>query len=186
MSARPALLAIALVLCLPAPAGANGGGSRDPDEQPFCESGDCPDTDYMDFRRASFGHADGRRLQHGIATRERWKTKELGGRHGVTIYFDFSTDDDARIERLLRVRRWNGELRGRMFRGKYHRKRVPGAIRVWRPDRRSVKVRFPARLLGDGVEQYGWRVHWSNRRVACAGSCHTDFAPNRGWYEHRL
>ena len=188
MSVRPALLAIALVLCLPASAVADGGAFKDPDEQPFCESPDpCPDTDYMDFRRATFGHADRpRMLRHGIETRKRWKTRDLGGRHGVTIYFELNTDDDRRAERSLRVRRKKGELWARIFRGRYHRKRVRGPVRVWRPDRRSLKVRFHARLLGDDIDRYRWAVFWSNRDVYCPGSCHQDFAPHRGWYEHRL
>lgn len=187
MKAKGILAALALLVGAPAPAAADGGAFKDPDEKPFCEAPDpCPDTDYMDFRRVTFGHGDRPRvLRHGIETRKRWKTKELGGRNGVTIYFQLNTDDDARAERVLRVRRKDGELWGRVFRGKYYRKEV-GRAHVWRPDRRSLKVRFHRRLLGEGVARYRWSVHWSNRDTACPGSCHVDFAPHRGWYEHRL
>jgi hypothetical protein len=181
--------AVAALLLLPASAAADGGAFRDPDEQPFCENPDdpCPDGDFMDFRRLTFGHErPARALRHGIETSKRWKTKRLGGKHGVSIYVDFNTDDDRHMERGLEIRRKDGELWAGMFRGKYHRKRVPGRVRVWRPDRRSVKVRFPKRLLGDDVDGYRWVVWRARRGVYCPGSCHTDFAPNRGTYEHRL
>lgn len=184
---RLAAVATALLLA-PVPALADGGAFRDGDEQPFCEApGDCPDDDYMDFRRASFGHGRAERVvRHGVRTRKRWKTKELGGRYGVTVYLQVSNDDDRRVERSLRIRRKHGELWGGMFRGKYFRKKVDGRVRVWRPDRRSIKVAFPVRMLGDDVERYRWYVFWAKRDTYCPGSCHSDTAPDRGWYDHRL
>ncbi len=181
-------MVLAAAMLAPGTAGADGGRFRDADEQPFCESPDpCPDTDYIDFDRVTFGHGPKARvLQHGIRTRERWKTKDMGGRHGVTIYLELDVDGDRASERLLRMRRKDGELWARMFRGKDYRKEIGPALRVWRPDRRSIKVRFPLRLLGDGVDRYRWRAGWTQRGVACPGSCHTDFAPRRGWFEHRL
>lgn len=183
---RIALLTAAL-LAAATPALAGGGAFRDGDEQPFCETGDCDDTDYMDFRRLTFGHGRSESVvRHGIRTLKRWKTKELGGRHGVTIHVHLDTDGDERVERSLRIRRKHGSLWAGMFRGKHLRKSVGGRIRVWRPDRRSVKVRFPVRMLGDEVRRYRWRVWWAQRALACPGSCSTDSAPDRGWYEHRL
>lgn len=188
MIRKALLLALAVVLSIPAAAVADGGSFEDRDEQPFCEDPDpCPDTDYMDFRRLTFGHGDEAGvLRHGLETRKRWKTRELGGPHGVTFYVDFDTDGDRDVERRLRIRRKDGELWAGMFRGRRLRKSVPGHIRVWRPGPRGAKVRFAAGLLGDGVEEYRWRVHWANRNLACPGSCSTDFAPGKGWYEHRL
>lgn len=184
------LVVAALVssLLVPGSAAADGGRFRDRDEKPFCENPDpCPDTDYIDFDRVSFGHGrTARVLQHGVHTRKRWKTKDMGGRHGVTISIAFDNDGDRSSERLLRMRRRDGELWARMFRGKGYRKQIGGPLQVWRPDRRSIKVRFPLRLLGSELDRYRWRVSWSNRRIGCAGSCHTDFAPQRGWFEHSL
>lgn len=178
----------AAFLLTPVPAPADGGAFRDGDEQPFCESpGDCPDDDYIDFRRVTFGH--GRRpalVRHGIRTMKRWKTKDLGGPHGVTFFFHLDTDGDRGVERALRVRRKNGHLWGGMFRGKHLRRHVRGRVEVWRPDRRSLEVRFPVRMLGDDVERYRWQVSWAQRQIGCPGSCHSDHAPGRGWYEHRL
>lgn len=182
---RRLVLFAAAALLAPVPALADGATFRDGDEQPFCEEpGDCPDNDYMDFRRVTSGHGGG--LRHGLRTMKRWKTKELGGPHGVTIYVDFDVDGDRRVEREVRVRRKHGELQARMFRGRYLRKEVEGRLVAWRPDRRSLKVRFPAGLLGDDVESYRWRVFWAQRDLACTGSCHTDSAPDQGWYEHTL
>lgn len=182
------LVVLASLLVFPGHALADGGGFRDPDEQPFCESpGPCPDSDYIDFRRATYGH--GRKagvVRHGLHTREPWKTKDMGGPHGVTIYLELDVDGDRAAERMVRMRRKDGELWARMFRGKHHRKRIGGGLRVWRPNRRSIKVRFPLRLLGDDLDRYRWRAGWYNRELGCAGSCHSDYAPHRGWFEHRL
>lgn len=185
---RLALVVLASSLLVPGSAWADGGRFRDPDEQPFCESPDpCPDTDYIDFDRVTFGHGrTHRELRHGLHTRERWKTRDMGGRHGVTIYFDFDTNDNRSPDRRLRVRRKHGELLAQMYRGKYFRKKLGGPLRVWRPDRRSIKIRFPVRLLGKGLEDYGWQAGWYNRRLNCPGSCHSDYAPRRGWFEHTL
>ena len=185
---RAALLLVLALGLAPVPAAADGDAFRDPDEQPFCESpGPCPDGDYMDFRRVAHGHgkAPGT-LRHGIETRLRWRTKTLGGRHGTTIAIDFDTDGDRGVERQLRIRRKAGELVARMLRGKFQDKEVPGRVEVWRPDHRSVKVRFRAGLLGADVAEYRWRAHWWDRGLACPGSCHTDYAPNKGWYGHEF
>jgi hypothetical protein len=179
---------VAAALLVPTQALADGGRFRDPDEQPFCETPDpCPDTDYIDFRKVTYGHGRSAGiLRHGIVTRERWKTKDMGGPHGVTIYLELDVDGDRTAERMLRMRRKDGELRARMFRGKHLRKAIGGSLRVWRPNQRSIKVRFPLRLLGDDLDRYRWSAGWYNRNVGCAGSCHTDYAPHRGRFEHRL
>ena len=182
-------LVVAALLLAPVAALADGDAFHDGDEQPFCEdpNAECPDDDYMDFRRATFGHGKTRSVvRHGVRTMKRWKTKDLGGRHGVTIYVHLNTDDDGRVERSLRIRRKHGELRGRMFRGKYFDKRVHGSVRVWRPDGRSIKVVFRVRMLGDDVDAYRWGVSWARRGIGCLGSCHSDHAPDEGWYRHRL
>lgn len=182
-----ALVLLASILLVPGSAWADGGRFRDPDEQPFCESPDpCPDRDYIDFDKATYGHGKGRSVRHGVHTRERWKTKDMGGRHGVTIYFHFDTDDDRRVERMVRMRRKDGELWAQTFRGKYLRKRVGEPLRVWRPDRRSIKVRIPLRVLGDDLDGYRWLAGWYNRDTFCPGSCHSDWAPHDGWFVHRL
>lgn len=179
------LLVVALVVPV-APAAADGGSFRDPEEEPFCEAGDCPDNDYMDFRKVTHGHGnDGKSLRHGIYTARRWKTKRLGGRHGTSITIRFDTDGDRRPERRLEIRRKDGELWAGMFRGRNLLRPVPGNIRVWRPSRRSVKVAFDPALLDERV-RYRWYVDWSDRDIACAGSCHSDQAPQRGWFTHEL
>jgi hypothetical protein len=104
----------------------------------------------------------------------------------VTIHISFDTDGDRRAERAVKMRRKDGELWAHVFRGKHLRKKVGDPLRVWRPNRRSIKVELPVRLLGDDLDRYRWRAGWGNRALACAGSCHTDYAPHRGWFEHRL
>lgn len=184
-------VAVAVMVAVAATVGIAGAGQasfKDPDEKPFCEGGDCPDTDYMDFRRATQGHgAKPRQLRHGVHTYKRWKTKVLGGRRGTTIVIYFDVNGKNRPERQVKIRRKDGKLWAAMFRGRpYFRRRIPGRVLVWRPDRRSIKVGFPARLLRDDIDRYRWRIEWWARNTVCPGSCHDDWAPNRGWYEHRL
>jgi hypothetical protein len=170
-----------------APVGADQQGFRDGDEQPFCESpGPCPDSDYMDFRWLTQGHGDdSRRLRQGVRTAERWRTGDLDGRHGTTFAFDFDTDEHGDVDLQLRVRRKDGRWRAYFYSGKYFGRHVPGKVNVWRPGRRSLKVGFSADVLGDAVGFYRWRVAEYQRGVGCAGSCHSDDAPDSGWYEHR-
>jgi hypothetical protein len=182
------LLVLLAALMLPVvPAAADGGAFRDPEEEPFCEGpGECPDNDYMDFRRLTYGHGDaGKTLRHGVYTLKRWKTRRLGGRHGTSITIRFDTDGDRLPERRLEIRRKDGELWAGMFRGKDLLKPVRGEVRVWRPNRRSVKVAFRPALLDERV-RYRWYVEWSDRGLACAGSCQSDHAPQRGWFTHEL
>ena len=161
---------------------------RDRDEQPFCEGpGPCPDGDYMDFRRLTQGHGEQpRRVRHGLRTAERWRSRALEGRHGTTIVFEFETDRYGDADMQLRVRRKDGRWRAYLYEGKYFFRHVPGKVRVWRPGRRSLKVGFSADLLRDGIRRYRWTAWHYDRNLACPGSCHTDHAPDRGWYEHQV
>lgn len=160
---------------------------RDPDEGPGCLEG-CPDKDFMDFRRLRQGHGDfHRRVMHGIRTVKPWKTRALG-ETGVTIEIWFDTDADHRSERVVVVRRRDGRLRADMYRARdYHR--LPVNVRVWRPSRYSVRVRFSAAALKDDLRTYGWRVTWSRNPDGDGyeqGVVYWDSAPDQDWYIHRL
>lgn len=185
---RAVAVVVAALLMVPVHAHADQGSLRDPDEKPECEMQDpCDDTDYMDFRRVSFGHGEtSHRIRHGLETRKPWKAKRLGGRFGTTLAFEFNLDGDRRPERQLRIRRREGKLRAAVFRGERWRKRVRGWVHVWRPDRRSARVEFDSRLLGEGVDSYRWRATWWQRYAGCIGSCGYDVAPRRGWVTHSL
>jgi hypothetical protein len=141
----------------------------------------------MDFRRLTFSHGDRpSRLRHGLFTYERWRTNALGGRYGTTLVVEFDTDRDRRVDRELRIRRKDGRLWAGMFQEQpYFDDLVSEQVRVWRPNRRGVKIAFQARLLGKGIRSYTWRVWWFDRGgLECPGSCGTDFAPKRGWFKH--
>ena len=191
MSIKLLAAALGAVVLLPIlPVAANEAAFRDGDEQPFCEGDpDCPDDNYMDFRRLSQGHGtEHRNIRHGIRTLKRWPTRDLGGPHGVSFLIGFDIDGDAGREREIRIRRKDGHLWAGMFKGRGFWKRtpVPGHIRVWRPTRFSVKVGFATDLLAEGLDKYRWSVSWGLRKAGCTGSCESDDAPNRGWYTHRL
>ena len=186
---RALLLAIALSL-LVGPPSARGDTHtfRDGDEEPFCESPDpCPDTNFMDFRRVMVGHGKVRgTVRHGVRTHRRWRTRVLGGRYGVTIYLEINLEGGRRPEKMIRIRRKDGALWAQMFEGNWWLHRVPGSVGVWRPTRRSLKIAFDRDMLGEDVDRYGWSFSWGNRRTACPGSCHNDWAPDKGEYVHRL
>lgn len=159
----------------------------DPDEKPGCLEGECPDKNFMDFRRLRQSHGDPhRRVRHGIRTVKPWKTDVLGGENGVTLEISFNLDSDLEWEREVQIRRLNGRLRADMYRGSDYR-RLPVKVRVWRPSQYSVRVGFPADALKDGVNAYGWRVTWSRRGDgASPGIVYWDSAPEQAWYRHRL
>ena len=185
---RLSFLVALLMLISVAPTHADEAVFRDGDEQPFCESpGPCPDGDYMDFRRLTQGHGrQERRIRHGLRTAEPWPSRALDGRHGTTFAFDFDTDGYGDVDAQLRVRRKDGRWRAYLYKGKYFGRHIPGKVKVWRPGRRSLKVGFSADLLGDGIGRYRWRVDEYERNLTCPGSCHSDSAPDRGWYEHTV
>jgi hypothetical protein len=183
------------VLIVPDAARADTRRYRDQDEVPSCPGDSaCSDDDFMDFRRVMHGHGNThRRVRHGIRTVRPWDTGVLGGQRGVTIAIHFNLDRDPAWERQLRIRRVHGRLWAGLFKGYKDATRIPGKVRIWRPDQRSVRVAFHLDALKDGLTRYRWKATWWQRGPYCPESegCYQDDAPDQGlftryWYVHRL
>ena len=116
----------------------------------------------LDVRTITQGHLDTsarRMLLHRIDTFGTWDKDSL--RHeGAYIHILFTTDADNRPERMLNVDTVDNRLVAEMrsWRKKGVGETIYGHARVSRPDNKSVRVVFPRKLLGRGVDEYGWHV----------------------------
>ena len=168
---RTACLMTALILMPGVPAKADIGGANDPQE----------DFLFLDIAEISHRH-DGRALLHRVTTYEDWATDDLDNRS--KILFKFSFDDDSYDEREVRVDVEDGVLSAVMYSGA--NKRI-AEVDVSRPDARSVRIRFPSRLLEPGIERYTWRTktiahgcedpNTDTNPIAASMRCF-DYAPN--------
>ncbi len=119
---------------------------------------------------------DGRwRIRHTITMHDPWSSRWLfrSGCGHLAIYID----DPARHISFFRRR---GELRARL-----DRRRLP----VWRPDRRSITVRVPPRLIAGEDNTYRWRARsLATQEPWCeAGSSGwEDHSPSERWIRHDL
>ena len=131
----------------------------------------------MDIETAAHTHRNGR-LVHRVRLHERWRAGALRG-YNRWIVFWISTNDDPRdpegFERHIWIDHKDGRLRAVMLRpsGGLHAtldERM-ARVSVWRPNRHTVFVRFPERLLGRGVANYRWyaQTSWKTGRGPCSG-----------------
>lgn len=99
------------------------------------------------------GHREGNGpLAHTIEMHNRWRTRALRGSPSA-IHLYFETDGDRRSERQLTIDVKRGTLQATMTNGN---ERVIGRAKVWRVDRRTVRVAFRRRLLRRGIDSYRW------------------------------
>lgn len=116
-----------------------------------------------------------RRIRHTITMHEAWSSRWLfrSGCGHLSIYID----DPGRY---ISFYRRQGELRARLG-----RRRLP----VWRPDRRSIAVRIPPRLIAGDDATYRWRAaSLATREPSCEGGSTgwVDYSPNDRWIRHDL
>jgi hypothetical protein len=133
----------------------------------------------------SHGHghlrADGSAwLQHSVRMHRRWRSKRVRRYGGIGVVFP---SRNRRIEILYRR-----ELRARMTKDSG---RMVGRPQVWRSDRRTITVSFPARWLGRAVQHYNWHALAlfslpCDDVVNAACAARLDRAPNKGNVRHRL
>ena len=183
-------LLVGAVLAALVPARADSGGSRDP-----------RDTDGpQDI--VSLEHAHGRPMADGratvtfvIETEGRWRNRRMQCstqsskcRSLFDIYI--STDNRDDIERQIQVFRREGRVHAPIHRYS-HECLAPGTVCLQstrrigeadfsRPDRRTLKLRVPVRMLGRDVKRYGWNVRLGFfRDEECEK--HSGEAPNKEW-----
>jgi hypothetical protein len=126
----------------------------------------------LDIRRATQGHAGPRAVIHSVTTFQRFRSSLLRGENALTFQFD-TNGRPARFERLVFIVWTNGRLRALVSNGR----RIMGAARVSRPNRRTVRVKVRERLL----DPAGY--HWL---VASFFQGKFDVAPNQGLAFHDM
>jgi hypothetical protein len=145
------VLGVALFTCSGV-AAADRRQARDPDD--FGPS--------TDIRRVLHGHGghDGD-VRHSLRTHGKWRS-ELLQDNNLRMGFDFSIDGHSDVERRIVLRKTRGGLRATMYGGRYLQNERRGRIRVWRRDRRSVRITFASDLLRRRhLGRYWWRA-WAS------------------------
>ena len=162
---RALLLSLVIVALLIAPAGATRTRGIDRDDSPG----------RLDIRSAAHGHHDGE-LVLRTSTYERWRGSDLRGYNRWNVFFVSTNDgpnDPEGFERYIWVDYRRGKLRAVVLRssGGMHAQPddVVGKATVRRPNKRSVVVHFPTRLLGEDITNFRWfaETSWESRRGPC-------------------
>jgi hypothetical protein len=120
----------------------------------------------LDIRSVGQGHSGSTKLTQTLMTNERWPSTLLVGRRRLVFQLDTNSNWGDGVERILRVSWRDGALRA-LIRNRAGR--VVGAASVVRPDRRTVRVTFGKKALGN-TAGYRWRARAVNGGV-------TDRAP---------
>ena len=134
--------------------------------------GEAADNGPLDIKVVSHGHRDGG-LIHTLTTYEPWRNRAL--RHSsswIALMFDRRSGSFG-DERYLRIEYSQDKgLHARMTTfGTHGPGEFIGRVDVWRPTRRSLRVRFPRRYLGRNVSRYEWRATTSfEDRATCRSS----------------
>lgn len=108
----------------------------------------------LDLQSGTHTHlrrADSQRLLvHELRTHEAWREREWGDSYVRVL---FSTDDDPTWERQLYVARTGGNFYAEMT---SRRGKIVGYAKVFRPNRRTLRMEFPKALLPTGTDSYKW------------------------------
>lgn len=140
---------VAALLLLAAPSARGDAFTlSDPDDSPGGL-----DISYVKHSHRTVQATGQRLLRHRLTTYEAWDTSVLA--RGSRIYFFFNIDADADYERRLTINvSEDGTLYAEMDNPSSGWTR--GYARVWRPNRRSVAIEFPTRLLKRDLAKYRW------------------------------
>ncbi len=138
----------------------------------------------FDLAKASHGHigsAGKRRLTHSLTTYEPWNSIK-----GAVFVIRIDTDSDAKGERFVIIKQEDSKLVAKMIDQRGEVEGFRSYLPVWRPDNRTVKVKFKKRMLKRrGLHFYDWSaesdVETNKPNDPCSGEgggC-TDLLPNR-------
>lgn len=111
----------------------------------------------LDIARISHGHR-GNRLVHTIRLRGPWPAKKLRHRGFAHVYFELRGHPGNPPERTVQIVYERGELVARMYNSLGDPPRHVRRVALRRPDRRTVRVLFPAKLLRRGLQRYKWNT----------------------------
>ncbi len=113
----------------------------------------------LDIKSVWHAHGPKLRLVHGIRTYKPWRSRILRfEKNWLALTFD-SADGYPRGNRFLWIKySRRRDLTATMYRpGEHPNEKFIGEARVWRPNRRTVKVSFPRRFLRRRqIDRYWW------------------------------
>src|SRR5688500_16526101 len=166
------LTAILASAFLAAPAWANDGSVRDPDEV----------RGPLDIKRISHGHSSGEVLWHKIVMHNRWGADDLRGDDEIRLYL--SRDGEDKFDEVhISIDEKKGDLRAWIFpytEGSDFAGVGPSErIRMTRPNPRVVKVFFDKGWVQNRRDRYAWSAGTDYRNrdsTHCRSSCF-DYAP---------
>lgn len=139
----PFAVTVALLVALLVPALANATS------QTVRDGNDVPGP--LDIQQVKISHI-GKSIRHTITTFGRWKTALIGPSTPHFLEFGFDLSGTAKFERFVALVERNGRVRGIYF---TPRGRVLDIFPASRPNKRSVSVLVPRRLLDD-AGGYRW------------------------------
>lgn len=142
---------------------------------------------FLDIQSVRHGHTDSGRLRHKVTTFGEWGSRRLR-RDCASLALVFRQADAP--HRAVEVFYRKG-LKAQMIDYRDDEPRVVGKVKVWRPDRHSVAVSFPKRMLNLSVSTYRWRAVTETYQRGCPKTPGTpviyrDFSPNDAYVSHRL
>lgn len=129
------------------------------------------------------------RLVHEIRLYERWPVRKLRHRGFVNVFFEVEeTEPGTPPERAVYISYELGRLRAELV--EFDPPRSLRFLRLWRPDRRTVRFALRRSDLSEGsFDTYRWHavsyIEEDHRLCGETGGC-DDQAPNRGWVRHDL
>ena len=149
----------------------------------------------LDIADVTAGHARGHQLRYVISMEEPWSNSILtneGARSEATgISLPLKLKRGEGVDAAIYI----GLNEDESLYAEVAGPRGYGYARVWRSDERTLKLEFPERMLGRGLDSYKWKVSTSFTDPESAdcgtdpdGSAITCFddAPDAGFARHRL
>lgn len=140
----------------------------------------------LDIAAISHGHRmgpkGGRQLVHTIRFHRAWPVRKLKHRGFAHVQLDRRGHRDGPQEREVWIVYRRGHLIATMYNTLGDPPKKLARVQLWRPDRRTVKIAFPKKLIKRrGLERYKWSViafvesghELCPKRDACS-----DLAPN--------
>jgi hypothetical protein len=171
-SMKRLLVAILASAFLVAPAWANEGATRDPNDV----------RGPLDIKRITHGHRSADVLWHKVVMHNRWGADDLRGDDEIRIHI--SRDGEDRFDEVhISIDEKNGDLRAWIFpytEGSDFAGVGPSErIRMTRPNPRVVKVFFEREWVQNRRNRYAWSAGSSYRdrdSAHCTRTC-SDYAP---------
>lgn len=126
----------------------------------------------LDLKDVSHGHR-GRRLVHTLRTYDAWRGRWLRGRtDNIQLTFNRQDGGEHKVERVLAVDYFEGELTARMINVTRDRLPLVGYAKIERPSRTILTLVFPRRFLKRrDFAAYRWGAYVFYDGPGCESYC---------------